>query len=78
MKAPPGPIQLIITELASTPLTVLTVQLITNGLPTIAPCMGPGGDMVIVGVGTVCRAIMTVTSTQQYSILTYLSHPVWY
>ena len=52
---PSGPVQLIITELDSTPLTVLTVQLKTRGLPTIAPCMGPAGDMVTVGVGTVCR-----------------------
>ena len=55
---PPGPIQLIITELDSTPLTVLTVQLITRELPTIAPCMGPDVDIVTVGVGTVCRAIL--------------------
>ena len=50
--SPPGPIQLIITELDSTPLTVLTVHWIIWGLPTIAPCMGPDGDMVIPGVGT--------------------------
>ena len=54
---PPGPIQLIITELDSTPLTVLTIQLITLGLPTIAPCMGPDGDMVTVGVGTTEKPI---------------------
>ena len=24
----------------------------------MAPCMGPDGDMVTVGVGTVCRVIM--------------------
>ena len=53
---PSGPIQVIITELDSTPLTVLTVQLIPPGLPTAAFCMGPDGDMVTVGVGTVCRA----------------------
>jgi len=49
IEPPPGPIQLIITELDSTPLTVLTVQLITRGLPTIAPCMGPDGDIVTLG-----------------------------
>ena len=54
----PGPVHVIITVLGSTPLTVLTVQLATRGLPTISPCMGPIGDMVTVGVGTVCRAIM--------------------
>ena len=52
IEPPPGPIQLIITELDSTPLTVLTVQLITLGLPTIAPRMGPGGDSVTVNGGT--------------------------
>jgi len=51
--SPPDFIQLIITELDSTPLTVLTVHWIIRGLPTIAPCMGPDGDMVIVGGGTV-------------------------
>ena len=60
-------IQVIITELDSTPLTVLTVQLITRGLPTIAPCMGPDGDMVTVGVGTVCRAIKLTTKAQNCS-----------
>ena len=49
---PPGPIQLIITELNSTPLTVLTIHWISCGLPTIAPCMGPNGNVVIVGMGT--------------------------
>ena len=49
----PGPIQLIITELDSTPLTVLTVHWIIWGLPTIAPCMGPDGDMASGGIGTV-------------------------
>ena len=44
--SPPGPIQLIITEVDSTPLTVLTVHWIIRGLPTIAPCMGPGSDML--------------------------------
>jgi len=53
IEPPPGPNQLIITELDSTPLTVLTVQLITCGLPTIAPCIGPDGDTVTVGSGTV-------------------------
>jgi len=50
--SPPGPIQVIITELDSTPLTVLTTHWIIWELPTIAPCMGPDGDRVIVGVGT--------------------------
>ena len=56
MEPPPGPIQLIITELDSTPLTVLTVQLIVSSLPVVVFCMGPDGDRVTVGVGTVCRA----------------------
>ena len=45
--SPPGLIQLIITELNSTPLTVLTIQWISCGLPTIAPCMGPDGDKMM-------------------------------
>ena len=53
---PPDTVQLINTELDSTPLTVLTVQLITRGLPTITPCIGPGGDMVTVGLGTMCNS----------------------
>jgi len=53
--SPPGPIQLIITELDSTPLTVLTVHWIIWGLPTIAPCMEPAGDKVTVNKGTVKR-----------------------
>ena len=52
IEPPPGPIQLIITKLDSTPLTVLTVQLIIKSLPTAAFCMGPDGDMVTLGVGT--------------------------
>ena len=48
----PDPDHCIITVLGSTPLTVLTVQLATRGSPTIAPCMGPGGDMVTVKSGT--------------------------
>ena len=51
--SPLGPIQLIITELNSTPLTVLTIHWISCGLPTIAPCMGPDGNVAIVGVGTI-------------------------
>jgi len=50
--SPPGPIQLIITELNSTPLTVLTIHWISCGLPTIAPCMRPDGNVVVIGVGT--------------------------
>ena len=50
--SPPGAIQLIITELDSTPLTVLTIQWIACGLPTIAPCMGPEGFNMTVGVVT--------------------------
>ena len=52
---PPGPIQLIITELDSTPLTVLTIQLITRLLPIVAFCMGPDGDKMTVGVGTIVK-----------------------
>jgi len=51
--APPGPIQLIITELDPTPLTVLTVHRIIWGLPTIAPVIGPDGNKLTVGIGTV-------------------------
>ena len=50
--SPPGPIQLIITELNSTPLTVLTIHWISCGLPTIAPCMGPGGNVMMQIYGT--------------------------
>ena len=49
---PPGPIQLIITELELTPLIVVTLHWIFRELPTIAPRMEPDGDVVIVGVGT--------------------------
>ena len=59
---PPGPIQLIITELDSTPLTVLTVQLIPPGLPTAAFCMGPDGDKVTLGVGTTENIHMYISS----------------
>ena len=51
--SPPGPIQLIITELDSTPLTVFTLHSIIWGLPTIALCIGPDGNMETVGGGTV-------------------------
>jgi len=50
--SPPGLVQLIFTELKLAPLIVLTVHRISCGLPTIAPCMGPDGNVVIVGVGT--------------------------
>ena len=50
--SPPGPIQLIIIELSSTPLTVLTTHWISCGLPTIAPCISVDGNMVSVGAGT--------------------------
>ena len=49
---PPGPIQLIITELDLTPLIVVTLHWIFCELPTIAPRMEPDGDVVIVGVGS--------------------------
>ena len=58
--SPPGPIQLIITELNSTPLTVLTIHWISCGLPTIAPCMGPDGNVVIVGVGTINKIMYKI------------------
>ena len=48
----PGPVQLIITSLKSTPSTVLTIQLTFRGLPTTALTMGPGGCIVTVGSGT--------------------------
>ena len=50
--SPPGPIQLIITELNSTPLTVLTIHWISCGLPTIAPCMEVDGNIAMIGGGT--------------------------
>ena len=49
--SPPGSIQLINTKCGSIPLTVLTVQCTTCGLPTVASCIGP--DDIIIGVGTV-------------------------
>ena len=53
VKDPSGPIQVIVTKLDSTPSTVFTVHMRTCRLPTIAPCMGPDGDIVTVGRGTV-------------------------
>ena len=58
--SPPGPIQLIITELNSTPLTVLTIHWISCGLPTIAPCIGPDGIVVTVGVGTMNKIYVSM------------------
>ena len=52
IELPPGPVQLIITELDLTPLIVVTLHCIFRKLPTIAPRMEPDGDVVIVGVGT--------------------------
>ena len=40
VKAPPGPIQLIIIELSSTPLSVLTVQSIIASSPTVSTLLG--------------------------------------
>jgi len=51
-----GPIQLIITELGSTPLTVNAVQLILWGLPTVAVSDGAN---IIVKLGT----------TEKYTII---------
>ena len=65
----PGPIQLIITELDSTPLTVLAVHWIIWGLPTIAPCMGPGGVMVILGEGTVGNTQVEINAWLRQFIL---------
>ena len=48
----PGPIQLIITELNITPTSVLTIHWISCGLPTIASCMGPDGNVVMMTLGT--------------------------
>ena len=53
--SPPGPIQLIFTKPNSTPLIVLTAHRIIQGLPTKVPCKGPGGDRVMVGVGTMVK-----------------------
>ena len=36
IEPPPGPVQLIVTELSSTPIASLTVQIISSGLPTIS------------------------------------------
>ena len=52
IELPPGPVQLIITELDLTPLIVVTLHCIFRELPTIALRMEPEGDVVIVGVGT--------------------------
>ena len=57
IEPPPGPIQLIVTTLDATPLTVLTVQLITSSLPNVAFYMGPDGDKITIGMGTVCKVI---------------------
>ena len=51
-----GPIQLIITELDSTPLTVNAIQLILWGLPTVAVSDGAN---IIVKLGT----------TEKYTII---------
>ena len=49
---PPGPVQLIVTEL--TPRTVVsTLHSIVSGLPTIAIRIGLGGLNVTVGAGAV-------------------------
>ena len=63
--SPPGPIQLIITELNSTPLTVLTIHWISCGLPTITPCISVDGNMVSVGAGTekIIRTLLGMVGT---------------
>ena len=58
----PGPVQRISTSLDSTPSTVLTIQLEFRGLPTIAPCMGPGGCIMMEGSGTVDETNQRVNS----------------
>ena len=75
--SPPGPIQLIINELDSTPLTVLTVHWIIWELPTIAPCMGLDGDMVTVGGETMENKITHESDRehQGLGLLTLKSHP---
>ena len=50
--SPPGPIQLIITESNSTPLTVLTIHSRVMESPTIADCMVSFGVVVIWILGT--------------------------
>ena len=65
--SPPGSIQLIITELNSTPITVLTIHWIPCGLPTIAPCMEPDGIVVMIGVGT-ANSTSYLTYHTTYSI----------
>ena len=52
VRLPLGPFQLTVIELNSTPPTVLTMHSIPRGLPTMAPCIGPDGNMVIAGSGT--------------------------
>ena len=68
--SPPGPIQLIITELNSTPLTALTIHWISCGLPTIAPCMGPDGDVAIVGAGTANHKRLSVDTLINNTLFT--------
>ena len=64
------------TELMSTPLTVLTVQVLTRGLPTVAFRMGPDGDMVTVISGTIRKKIkrthyMQIKDMYAYAKLTH-------
>ena len=47
-----APDQVTVTESGSTPLTVVTIQLITRGVPNVSPSIGSGGDIMIVGSGT--------------------------
>ena len=74
--SPPGRVQLISTELESTPLTVLTVQLTWNLFP-IVPCMGSGGDIDTTGVGTVCKKLTHVTITYEHMTIRAVTN-VWF
>ena len=60
---PPGFIQLILTELNSTPLTVLTIHWMSSGLPTIASFIRADGDTVTAGIGTVKYKELVLKST---------------
>ena len=52
---PPGPVQLINTELDSTPLTVFTVQTISTLIPTLGWLVGGSSAGIPTKNGAVCK-----------------------
>ena len=68
---PPGPCQLIITELRFTPTAPLTVQVTTSGLPTITWLLDIA--VVTVMIGAVCIYIQTMLCMY---VCTYPLHPM--